>query len=246
MENASKALLMAAGVLIALIVIGALILMFNNLSTYQNTEEQNTKEAQIVKFNNQFETYIRDDVRGSDIYSLVNKINDYNSRQANTTGSKEGKDLQYNSITINVEFKDATDRKNLSYDNNNRVFTTNSYSASDTRNPIKDIVDKMTMLEDKYGRTGFANLSTSISIGNLFGKTSDYDKEKAVKLWNSNSDIKVGKYDDLNGFKTDVYSYYEYSQFKKLHFDCIQSRCKYNTNTGRLEQMAFKSNGKIE
>ncbi len=32
MENASKALIMAGSVLIALLIIGALILMFNNLS----------------------------------------------------------------------------------------------------------------------------------------------------------------------------------------------------------------------
>ena len=44
MENASKALLMAAGVLIALIIIGALLLMFNNLSNYQETNTQNTRE----------------------------------------------------------------------------------------------------------------------------------------------------------------------------------------------------------
>ena len=48
MENASKALLMAAGVLIALIIIGALLLMFNNLSNYQETNTQNTRESQIA------------------------------------------------------------------------------------------------------------------------------------------------------------------------------------------------------
>ena len=53
MENASKALLMAAGVLIALIIIGALLLMFNNLSNYQETNTQNTRESQIVEFNKQ-------------------------------------------------------------------------------------------------------------------------------------------------------------------------------------------------
>ena len=65
MENASKALLMAAGVLIALIIIGALLLMFNNLSNYQETNTQNTRESQIVEFNKQFETCNRKDVRGS-------------------------------------------------------------------------------------------------------------------------------------------------------------------------------------
>ena len=66
MENASKALIMAGSVLIALMIIGALMLMFGNLTSYQETDTQGTRSAQIAEFNQQFETYDRDDVRGSD------------------------------------------------------------------------------------------------------------------------------------------------------------------------------------
>ena len=59
MENASKALIMAASVLIALMIIGALILMFNGLSSYQEVGQQNTREDQVIAFNSQFETYNR-------------------------------------------------------------------------------------------------------------------------------------------------------------------------------------------
>ena len=45
MENASKALIIAGSVLIALLVIGALMLMFNNLTTYQNAGEDNEKDV---------------------------------------------------------------------------------------------------------------------------------------------------------------------------------------------------------
>ena len=55
MENASKALIMAGGVLIALLIIGSLLLMFNNLSSYQDTNIKETRTAQIIEFNNQFE-----------------------------------------------------------------------------------------------------------------------------------------------------------------------------------------------
>ena len=43
MENASKALLMAGGILIALLIIGALLLMFNQISTYKQSESSNQK-----------------------------------------------------------------------------------------------------------------------------------------------------------------------------------------------------------
>ena len=86
MENASKALIMAGSVLIALIIISCLVLMINNLSTYQGLQTQSEEVAQIEKFNNQYIIYNRDDVRGSDLYSLMNKVIDYNIRQ-----STEGK-----------------------------------------------------------------------------------------------------------------------------------------------------------
>ena len=80
MENASKALIIAGSVLIALMIIGALLLMFSNLSNYQGTDTQGTREAQVVEFNNQFETYNRNDIRGSDMISLMNRVVDYNTR----------------------------------------------------------------------------------------------------------------------------------------------------------------------
>ena len=60
MENASKALLMAGGILIALLILGALIMMFTSLQDYQNTNDAQTKNSQIAQFNNQFEPYNKD------------------------------------------------------------------------------------------------------------------------------------------------------------------------------------------
>ena len=102
MENASKALIMAGSVLIALMIIGALILMFGNLTSYQGTDTQSTRSAQVTEFNNQFETYNRDDVRGSDLYSLLNKVIDYNRRQTTAgTGNDRGQELAYMPMEVN-------------------------------------------------------------------------------------------------------------------------------------------------
>lgn len=104
MENASKALVMAGSVLIALMIIGALLLMFNNLSSYQETDIQTTREAQVIEFNNQYETYNRKNVRGSDLYSLLSRVIDYNKRKSTQgTGKDEGQSLAYEPMTIVVE-----------------------------------------------------------------------------------------------------------------------------------------------
>ena len=76
MENASKALLMAAGVLIALVIVGAFMLMMSSLTDYQEKSYQSKADAQTTEFNNQYTGYIRDDIRGSDMFSLMNKVLD--------------------------------------------------------------------------------------------------------------------------------------------------------------------------
>lgn len=96
MENASKALLMAAGVLIALMTIGLLVIMFNAMSNTQKEGIQVAREAQVIEFNNQFTTYLRDDVRGSDMISLMNRVVDYNARKGDNSDEK----YQQMNITI--------------------------------------------------------------------------------------------------------------------------------------------------
>ena len=51
MENASKALIMAGGVLIALLVIGLLVFFYNNLSGLQSIEQSNDDVEAITEFN---------------------------------------------------------------------------------------------------------------------------------------------------------------------------------------------------
>ena len=81
MENASKALLMAAGVLISLVIIGAFMLMMSNLTDYQEKSYQSKADAQTVDFNNQYVTYDRENVRGSDMVSLMNNNGDRNGNK---------------------------------------------------------------------------------------------------------------------------------------------------------------------
>lgn len=81
MENASKALLMAGGMLIALLVIGALVLMFNQIGDYEKGNQSIKKTSEIAEFNMEFERYLDDKgITGADVISLVNKVNDYNNK----------------------------------------------------------------------------------------------------------------------------------------------------------------------
>lgn len=80
MENASKALLMAGGILIALLIIGSIVLLFANLQDYQNKSDASVKQSQIAKFNNQFEPYNKDDLTLMELKSVYNKIVSNNTK----------------------------------------------------------------------------------------------------------------------------------------------------------------------
>ena len=89
MENASKALIMAASVLIGIVIISAFVIMMSNMTSNQQKNYDTELTAQVSEFNNQFMTYARDGIRGSDMISLMNRIADYNTRYTGTEGYTE-------------------------------------------------------------------------------------------------------------------------------------------------------------
>ena len=109
MENASKALIMAGGVLISIIIISMLILVYNSLTSYQQTSIENEREAQTLQFNQQFEGYNRKGVRGNDLYSLVNKVVDYNKRYSSLFAT----DDNYEPMSVSFDFVNSTLKKSL-------------------------------------------------------------------------------------------------------------------------------------
>ena len=98
MENASKALIMAGGILIALMTIGALIFMFDSISGVENQKSQNAEIEAVLEFNKQFEEFDTAGLRGSDMITVMNKIINYNRK---VRADQEG----YNYIEISITFK---------------------------------------------------------------------------------------------------------------------------------------------
>ncbi len=244
MENASKALLMAASVLIALVIIGAFMLMMSNLTDYQDKSYQSTADAQTTEFNNQYITYAKDDVRGSDMISLMNKVVDYNDRK-----TAEG----YTQMQINITISSDI-RKNLTYDGQNRLVTANTY----TEDTIDDIVGQPTSItnsisggkirdiENKYQQKYANQLSSEISnietilkdktLDTTSKKNQAFDEEKWLP---KNAET----YGGVNQIYQDALVYYEYVQFKRTNFKCITNGTKYDTKTGRIIKMEFECTG---
>lgn len=89
MENASKALLMAAGVLLGLMIISLAVLLFTNFGGTSSQIHDNIEQNQISQFNSQFTKYIgKNNVTIYDVISMANLATENNkyyefSRTAN-------------------------------------------------------------------------------------------------------------------------------------------------------------------
>ncbi len=260
MENASKALLMAASVLIALVIIGALILMFNNLTNYQSTKTVSNREAQVIEFNNQYETYNRKNVRGSELLSLLNRAADYNRRTSSASdGSKgdEGQDLLYEPITISFTINQS-DITSFIYNDRAYLLTQNTWKVSGREDTFgKDMKSKIDDLEGNYTADSLAKMVKEISniLIEVNPRTTQAEKDAAMDVYNkcSINKTKINNFGDLKSksfgnctIEEAIRTYYEYVQFKRARFDCIEGSVKYNDGTGRITKMEFEFNGKFE
>ena len=72
MENASKALLMAGGMLITIIIVGVLVMAWNNMRELPKTQEQIKEAEELSAFNKKYESYAKNGIRGSDLVTVVN------------------------------------------------------------------------------------------------------------------------------------------------------------------------------
>lgn len=230
MENASKALIMAAGVLIALVIIGAFMLMMSNLTDYQEKSYQSKADAQTTEFNNQYVGYIRDNIRGSDMVSLMNKVLDYNSRKS---------DAGYTEMKTEIIISGDI-RKKLAYDEKNRLIMQNSY----TQNEIDLIVGPPSSggtirdIEKKYQQKYANQLASEVSTVKDKLEARDEDGFDNLKILPKAASSYSG---GLNQIYIDALTYYEYVQFKRAVFNCTDS--EYDANTGRIISMDFECTG---
>lgn len=224
MENASKALLMAGGVLIALMVIGLLVLMFNQIGNYQNSQETNKKNSQLAEFNLDFERYLDDKgITGADVISLINKVIDYNTKakKGGVTNS-----VDYNikmSITIsNLDGNDKSFNQKYAYSSeNNKIFKASSYTIgndySNLSNQLKKDLDNAKTLENI---SGISRDQLKILSGMYDGNN---ESESIKKIKEKLIEIDATKYSDWTGNNKEpkldsIIKYRQYWEFKTSKF----------------------------
>lgn len=225
MENASKALVMAGGILIALLVVGALMLMINQVSYYQKSESTSEKAQQQAEFNKEYVQFTYGDVKGYELISLVNKVINYNSKEA------VGNSVDYSlKITVNINMVGTTGTsfaQKYGINGNTALFK-KKYTISNGNTSFYDDISKYRELENKYSLSIMSKLSAN------------YDKLKEVEGKNdeyANAMKEITGRTDVNIKIADIEKYREYSEFKTSTFK--PGEVKYHSN-GQVEEMSFE------
>lgn len=260
MENASKALLIAGGVLLTMIVVVILIFARGKFGDFYNKEDELGKITDISEFNLQFSNYDRDDVHGYELISLSNRIADYNMRYSNDANAMNNE--KYNPITINIKFPGET-AKALWYDETPRTHFFNynqTITQSSTINQILNIIEQSHKVEELFGNSNEASkVAKSISV--LTDQQRDYymtarkisqtEAEKIIlDYYNSLVKTETAKASSYSEIKykitqiANIYEYYEYYQLKKAIFKC--TGITYDSVSNRVSTISFEFTGDIE
>ena len=227
MENASKALLMAGGILIALLVIGALLLMFNQLSEYQKSSSDLVETEQLAKFNEQFTQYERDDLLGTELISLVNKVVDYNKK---TGGIGE---ISYsNKITLTIKINQTEFKKMLGTDP--QVFNSPSYTINDKTENNYKLLEQITKYRKYEENNTISNLKKLVSAETKLEGGKKVQDIIGTDFKDENGNVVTDNKQILKNLK----NYQEYSSFKTATFSPEQN-IEYYDN-GQVKSMSFK------
>ena len=105
MENATKALLISAGVLLGIIIISLAVYVFANSATFGENYEKSQEEIRIASYNNKFEIYNKEDVRIYDIISALNLSKEYEEKYGDIINVYIGTTLLSQNIDINEQIQ---------------------------------------------------------------------------------------------------------------------------------------------
>lgn len=104
MENATKALLIAGGLLISMITISIFYFIFGNMSQMMSDTSENTEQKELIAFNSKFEAYNKKLMYGIDIVSVINMAIDNNIQYGLSQNYSENVDNDFVDYYVNVKF----------------------------------------------------------------------------------------------------------------------------------------------
>ena len=144
MENASKALIMAAEVLIGVVVMTLMVYLFVTFGSSSSEIVEQMDENKLAEFNNQYSKYKdSEDITIYDIVSLANLAKENNTYYELDKSVRSSQGNYYVSVYLNgegyLEEKESEDLNNLIKNSLNGHYKCNKIEYSNTTGRVKKI-----------------------------------------------------------------------------------------------------------
>jgi len=258
MENAARALEMAGGVLIAILIISLFTYMFNHLSEHQAVQTYNQKTEKLQAFNAKYLAYDKTILYGADIISVINQALSNNisvTDEQNTSTTYDQHQYGYfkssNPYDINIKFK-LLNNEDSAIAVQAEYYLKKDVTAGadlDTDGADKEKVEITKIAgypseEDislksgtEYDLTIFKNahsfVNNKATDNNKLKKNAECLKNNPILSIMPGEDIKV-KVDGDDG----IYVKRQTEEFIKKVFKC--TNVEFSTTTGRVREMTFE------
>ena len=219
MENASKALLMAGGILIAMLVIGALLLMYNQIGDYEKGKTGSEQLSQINDFNKELLGFTYSSIRGTDIISVTNKAINFNKKSGIVNSINYDK-----KIKVNLDLGHGTGSFKVKTGNNPKLFTLEKYENiqdSSSRGFMSN-VSVYSGYEKTYTLKAMNRLSANYDSIASGEKTIEQITGKDIPITLS----EIEKYREYSEFKGSTFKNtkieYDGEQIKEMDFEFVK------------------------
>ena len=180
MDNASKAISMAGGILIAMLVISLITFSITRLRSYQETKDSAKEVEQITEYNKKFETYNKNVVKGYEIVSIANLVENTNNQYGDTI-------YRYTPLSAYIAFKTKDDDEYGSFQSYEKTIKQYISNPNEVNSNLKSNKNYKTIVNGKEKNTtdyyDLEQINSTIGSDDA-GETDSKKIKDREKAWN--------------------------------------------------------------
>lgn len=216
MDNAAKGLLMAGGMLLAIIVISIFIYGYSNITRISQSKQDEELQKEIEEYNQQYLAFNKSAMYGTDVISILN-LAISNNKLNNVENSPDDQ------LYIDVSFR-------LKYDS---IQDTVYVYSLDTKTNRYNVQKANTSKNAQYGALDFEFTPGEYSLRNHLEQINEFVKSKA----NQEEEKSIESTDGSGTVLRYTVKYSGIADFKRKTFKC--SKVEYD-QYGRVRSLKFE------
>lgn len=235
MENASKALIMAGSIMLAIMVIGLLVFGYRQISDLEQTKENSKEVDKLAEYMARFEQFNRgkdNALYGSELLSLANLQEDYNSSDARA-------DVGYDKIEIYVDIT----KKLEGYLDAGKTYNISEILAK--INGVLEEIDKYENVNNKncilyngktvryYSKKSYREIAKEFGLEDDIPSDWGNDLTSEFLMENSKTKKLMIDLDIYDNLKNTAYN--QFRTGKRFYCESVE----YNKYNGRIKSMTF-------